>query len=83
MIQGWQEKIDAAQKGAVVELGGSAFERVRYGVDYPNGKDECRDCAVKHGQFHVVGCCVERCPRCRGQALSCLCRDDDATGAVH
>lgn len=33
----------------------------------------CRDCAVTEGQPHVGGCCIERCARCGGQAISCNC----------
>jgi hypothetical protein len=72
-VPGWRERIEAAQNQPTVELQGVVYPRVRYGTDYPNGKDLCRDCGVEHGQFHVRGCCVERCPRCEDQAISCPC----------
>jgi hypothetical protein len=37
----------------------------------------CHDCAVRAGQLHHPGCCVERCPQCRGQAIACPCVPDD------
>lgn len=73
MVEGWQDKIDAAQLEATVEMSGGVYQRIRYGADYPNGLDQCRDCSVEHGQRHVQGCCVERCPRCGGQMLGCPC----------
>lgn len=33
----------------------------------------CHDCAAVMGQLHAIGCDMEFCPRCSGQALSCDC----------
>ena len=69
----WQQQIEAAQAEPTVMLAGVSYRRIPYGRDYPDGLPQCRDCGVEHGQLHVPACCVERCPRCDGQAISCLC----------
>ena len=34
---------------------------------------DCGNCKAKPGDFHVLGCSVERCVRCGGQAIGCHC----------
>jgi len=33
----------------------------------------CHDCGATPGTEHDHGCDAERCPRCRGQLISCSC----------
>jgi len=33
----------------------------------------CHDCNAKEGQYHELGCDMERCPFCGGQLISCDC----------
>jgi hypothetical protein len=42
---------------------------------YP-APERCRDCGVAHGGTHHPPCCLEDCPRCGGQLISCECFDD-------
>lgn len=34
----------------------------------------CHDCGAIEGQYHLLGCDMERCPFCGGQLISCYCR---------
>lgn len=76
VMKGWPEKIEEAQTITFYEVDGTKFERVRFGSEVPSsaaGRKYCRDCAVLQDEFHVPGCDVEECPRCRDQALFCAC----------
>ncbi|MDA7494462.1 hypothetical protein N8467_00180 [bacterium] len=80
MIEGWPERIRESQDVTVISIDGKDHPRVRYGdepEDWGANRKPCGDCAVIKGEFHVVGCDVERCPACDGQAISCECDYDD------
>lgn len=68
---------------------GKRYRRLKYGEDKwddigdgMNGVDwdkftsenPCHDCFVKKGHYHIPGCDVERCPKCKGQLISCDCK---------
>jgi hypothetical protein len=58
----------------------TSFHRVKYGdepEDWGASTDACGSCGVAPGEFHLPGCFVERCPKCRGQAVSCRCNYDE------
>ena len=54
-----------------------AYAPVRWGQELrPRHRyepEECRDCGTPLGGVHHPGCCIERCPACHGQAISCGC----------
>jgi hypothetical protein len=63
---------------------GRIMRRVPYSTRRVNGdgwaratRHRCHDCRVMPGGFHHFGCAVERCPRCRGQFVTCGCPDED------
>ena len=51
-------------------------ERLKYGEDgYTDDEEhvQCRDCGAKRSHLHHFGCDMERCPKCKGQMISCGC----------
>lgn len=42
---------------------------------YFDKNKRCHDCNIlnKKGNMHHLGCDVERCPKCKGQLISCGC----------
>jgi hypothetical protein len=71
MTDEWRAEIAKAQKQPTRIVRGMGFDRFRHDSDTP-----CRDCGVQRGQLHVAICCVERCPCCFAQALTCFCREN-------
>ena len=70
MAPQWAKKIREAQKQVGYILGEKSYTRVRYGEelqDWGAEQQSCSDCGVRKGQFHVLGCDVERCAACDHQ----------------
>lgn len=57
------------------QIGGQTYERIAFGMEKDDwGADKpCRHCRATRGQLHTIGCFIERCPRCGGQAMTCGC----------
>jgi hypothetical protein len=80
MIEGWPEKIIAAQQIVSIGYVGRDVPRVRYGdekSDWSATTIPCHDCRVLKGEFHVPSCDVEECPVCGGQLITCDCEFED------
>lgn len=75
VIEGWPEKIAAAQIERNYVIDGTVYPRIPFGDEregHSVADDEhCHDCAAVNGELHVPGCDVECCPACGGQVLSC------------
>jgi hypothetical protein len=75
----WPAQLAAAQRETAVCIAGCVLPRIRYGDEgraWGPADVPCHDCAAIKGEFHVPGCDVERCPACRGQAISCGCAEE-------
>jgi len=80
VVEGWPEKIQAAQEITTCIIGGKEAARVRYGEepdDWGANDRPCHDCCAIKGEFHVEGCDVERCAGCGGQRFNCDCEASD------
>ena len=81
MIEGWPERIQAAQTVTHVIIDGRRYRRIRFGEegdDWGADQHPCHDCRVIKGEYHVDGCDGEECPRCHGQLITCDCEVMDA-----
>jgi hypothetical protein len=65
-----------------ITIGDAAYQPVRWGDEWESKKwpgdidFPCRDCGTPPGGVHHPGCCVERCPACLSQAITCGCFAD-------
>ena len=76
VVRGWGKALAWSQRNPTYLIDGQTLKRIPYGEDQdgdPLPNPSCRDCAAAPGQFHVPGCCIERCPCCGGQAIGCDC----------
>ncbi len=64
-------KVDSCNK-KFVNISGKKY--LRDTTEYDIG-DRCHDCGIKNhnGNIHHNGCDMERCPKCKGQLISCDC----------
>jgi len=54
-----------------IKINGKWYDRFKYGFNKSDYR-KCHDCGRVKG-YHHSRCDVERCPRCKGQLLSCDC----------
>ena len=64
-----------------IRIKGKEYERIKSGItpgyDADMGESYiCHDCNVGAGQYHHLGCDMERCPVCNGQLISCGCWEE-------
>ena len=50
-------------------------EELDRNTEYFDVNERCHDCNIlnKPGNLHHLGCDMERCPKCKGQLISCNC----------
>jgi phosphoribosyl 1,2-cyclic phosphodiesterase len=56
-----------------IQINGKTYER---DTEYFDRNTRCHDCGIenKKGNCHHYGCDMERCPKCKGQLISCACK---------
>ena len=62
-----------SNKYRCIKIDGEMYARNTEYFDY---NERCHDCGIvnKIGNIHHFGCDVERCPKCKGQLISCGCK---------
>jgi hypothetical protein len=78
------ERFEQSQAVLTYDIAGAEWPRVRYGdekTDWGAQEYLCHDCRASAGQFHVIGCDVEQCPRCGEQAIMCDCEEEEDEAA--
>jgi hypothetical protein len=76
MHKGNPKDILDAQRHPYLFGGRRRYSRIRFGAEVmweSAGWSTCPDCGVVEGQYHVDGCDIEECPKCRAQRLGCEC----------
>jgi len=72
-----QEMLEAESctKGWLMVQFSSAQLLAPRNTTYFDNNTRCHDCGIlnKPGNIHHFGCCMERCPMCGGQLISCGC----------
>jgi hypothetical protein len=81
--EGWQRDFKQAQTVTQFVINSQEHDRIRYG-DEENALNQpkCGDCGVPRSAYHLLGCDIEQCPRCGGQAISCDCFYDERPGTA-
>jgi hypothetical protein len=81
--KGWGRKLLEEQRWTHMVIGKKKYKRIPFGEESGWGDSEtCHDCVAAHGQIHVEGCDVERCPKCGGQLISCDCGFTEKSGMM-
>ena len=59
-------------KTKIITINGVVFER---NSTYFDVNERCHDCYIvnEKGNYHHFGCDMEKCPKCKGQLISCGC----------
>lgn len=63
---------ECGRKFFFIEIDDKVYKR---DTQYFDKNERCHDCGIenKKGNLHHSGCDMERCPKCKGQLISCEC----------
>jgi hypothetical protein len=73
--KGMSEVKSCSPKFRCIKINGEIYPRDTTQFDW---NDRCHDCGIENkiGNLHHMGCDMERCPKCKGQLISCDCKKE-------
>lgn len=68
-LKAWKRELGDSQELGIWQYGFNMHARILYGLR----TEDCEECGVPYGLYHLIGCTKEVCPQCEGFIALCGC----------